>query len=277
MVFDSIKAQFFRKLAKILKLTQKPTTLPCNCDDAKLTSVTIPLYFPPLDTLPPKSTITNNQFGWWYDSELDFALCNGLSGDQKKMCQDRISNQWSYDVQNNYVSYNKCGTKCQEFAWKWAEMCLSACKKAGTTSRILDTRWINKSTYFKCTEGYIEKSLCAIDADYKLDSSKIINRKKYNLPGEKEFNKMRWNCYPSFGYMGPLRLNAFGDVECFTFDGKNCIWGQASDVACKNFIDANYLKAIPLTCGSDAMKKYWGDNGYVNPNYWCSKMRAYYN
>lgn len=64
---------------------------------------------------------------------------------------------------------------------------------------------------------------------------------------------------------GPIRRNN-GEIECASYDGRNCLWGYSSTQ-----IDTARLK--PLVCG-DMHKQVWGDDGYSNPNHWCAQGRT---
>lgn len=72
-----------------------------------------------------------------------------------------------------------------------------------------------------------------------------------------------WKCidaqYPQFPV--PLRINATGDVECQSTDGRNCMWGR-----CPNLSDPT--PSNPLVCGAMHQSLY-GITGYDTPGHWC--------
>lgn len=73
-----------------------------------------------------------------------------------------------------------------------------------------------------------------------------------------------WHCLS--GIATPLRKNVQGDIECMSFNGRDCMWGNCH-------ADINYNKHHthnPLTCGNNH-KKHWGSTGYDSPNHWCNK------
>lgn len=60
-------------------------------------------------------------------------------------------------------------------------------------------------------------------------------------------------------------VNPSGDVQCFSTDGRNCLWGTpASRVTPTN--------AAPLACGA-MHKSLYGIDGYSNPSHWCALIR----
>ena len=61
----------------------------------------------------------------------------------------------------------------------------------------------------------------------------------------------------------PVRL-ANGDVQCASFDGMSCAWGQTAQNATQQ--DAQLR---PLACGS-AHAAIYGITGYDTSNHWCS-------
>lgn len=69
-----------------------------------------------------------------------------------------------------------------------------------------------------------------------------------------------------------LRRNAVsGNVECYSIDGKNCVWG---DTGCAGTLPDG--SATALECNSAAYNTAWGTGGadVANPSHWCNKNRA---
>lgn len=84
-----------------------------------------------------------------------------------------------------------------------------------------------------------------------------------------------WTCGVE-GIYTPLRVNENKDIECMAIDGKNCLW--TTDInSCKKIRETPPAGEIkPLTCG-DMYKGVYGDDGYSNPNNWCSIAAKTYN
>jgi TolB-like protein len=61
------------------------------------------------------------------------------------------------------------------------------------------------------------------------------------------------------------RLNDNGDIECASYDGKNCLWGL-------NINQISFNRIKPLACGEHHYN-VWGDTGYSNPEHWCNKLK----
>ncbi len=62
------------------------------------------------------------------------------------------------------------------------------------------------------------------------------------------------------------RINRFGDVECATYNGKDCLWGLNEEQIIKNRI-------VPLACGEQHSKIWRDGGGYDNPDHWCYRLR----
>jgi hypothetical protein len=77
----------------------------------------------------------------------------------------------------------------------------------------------------------------------------------------------QWFCGGIIGIDTPIRYNSNGDVECFSYNARDCTWGNGSGLKC-----ANVLKTVaqvkPLVCGIPH-KKIYGAGGYSYPNHWC--------
>ncbi len=61
-----------------------------------------------------------------------------------------------------------------------------------------------------------------------------------------------------------------GDVQCLSYDGKNCLWGFV-DAANDNAAYSKRDPVIPLKCGEQHLKQ-WGSTGYNDTNHWCTKV-----
>jgi len=61
------------------------------------------------------------------------------------------------------------------------------------------------------------------------------------------------------------RVNREGDVECASYNGRDCLWGLDKK-------QVFYDKIKPLACG-EQHNRVWGGPGYDNPNHWCYKLR----
>jgi hypothetical protein len=67
-------------------------------------------------------------------------------------------------------------------------------------------------------------------------------------------------------------MNAFGDVQCMSLDGTNCLAGTA----CATTLNTtDPTKIVPITCG-EAFRKLWGITGYDTPDHWCAKALAFF-
>lgn len=73
-----------------------------------------------------------------------------------------------------------------------------------------------------------------------------------------------WYCIP--GINTPLRRNVQGDIECMSFDGRNCMWDNCS----KNRMGHGHHSHRPLTCG-DMHARIYGSPGYNHAGHWCQR------
>jgi len=81
-----------------------------------------------------------------------------------------------------------------------------------------------------------------------------------------------WTCLQ--GIPAPMRKNDQGEVECMSFNNRDCLW-QSSNIACeavKIGQSANPGALKPLVCGA-MHQQMWGGPGYDNPGHWCSIAR----
>ena len=58
------------------------------------------------------------------------------------------------------------------------------------------------------------------------------------------------------------RIMPSGDPACASYDGRNCLWGQALSHVRLNDVH-------PLICGANH-RAQWGVTGYENPRHWCN-------
>jgi hypothetical protein len=58
-----------------------------------------------------------------------------------------------------------------------------------------------------------------------------------------------FRCFDLTGIQTPVRLNKKGDIECFSIDGRKCIWGITTLDQCKQIIANRIGKLKPLACG----------------------------
>jgi hypothetical protein len=78
-----------------------------------------------------------------------------------------------------------------------------------------------------------------------------------------------WQCLP--GMPTPMRKNGDGDVECMSFNARDCTW--TSDAQCPNYIGfQNHPHLNPLVCGNMHTRQ-WGGPGYDNPGHWCARAK----
>ena len=78
-----------------------------------------------------------------------------------------------------------------------------------------------------------------------------------------------WLCGGNFKLSDiPFRLNANGEVECFSMTGRDCAWGKGNDANCASYIASNAAQVRPLVCG-DMHKKLYGSSGYNDKHHWC--------
>lgn len=61
------------------------------------------------------------------------------------------------------------------------------------------------------------------------------------------------------------RVNKAGDVECASYNGRDCLWGL-------NKKQVFFDRIKPLACG-EHHTRVWGGPGYDNPAHWCHKLR----
>jgi hypothetical protein len=74
-----------------------------------------------------------------------------------------------------------------------------------------------------------------------------------------------WTCLP--GIPVPLRKNVMGDVECMSYNYRDCLW-QGSDGACQALNNSKPPNLAPLACG-EMHNRMYGGSGYEG-GHWCA-------
>ena len=65
----------------------------------------------------------------------------------------------------------------------------------------------------------------------------------------------------------PIRLSRSGEIQCFSLDGQNCVYGLNTDDDCRNYVIKNIDKLNPVTCSRDK---------YESKGHWCKKGFKYF-
>ena len=87
------------------------------------------------------------------------------------------------------------------------------------------------------------------------------------IKSQKVTKPTEWKCLA--GMPSPLRRNEDGEIECMSYNARDCLWGN--DATCKNLLtNANKAAIRPLVCGADHAQK-WGGPGYDNAGHWCAR------
>lgn len=96
------------------------------------------------------------------------------------------------------------------------------------------------------------------------------------LGNEYIFGETQWICGgDSYGVDVPFRYNDFGDIECFSSNGKECAWGTGTGSKCVEFVKSNMRNVNPLACG-EMHKAVHGGDGYSTKNHWCRTLMDKY-
>lgn len=86
------------------------------------------------------------------------------------------------------------------------------------------------------------------------------------------FGATNWVCGgDKYGFDVPFRYNEFGDIECFSLNGKDCAWGKGTGKTCTDYIQSNIRNVNALKCGAMHLAVH-GDDGYSNSKHWCRKL-----
>jgi len=86
------------------------------------------------------------------------------------------------------------------------------------------------------------------------------------------FGETDWICGGDlYGQDIPFRYNTFGDIECFSINGKDCAWGFGTGTKCTEYVKNNIRNVNPVACGAMHQAIYGGD-GYSSKEHWCRKL-----
>ena len=97
-------------------------------------------------------------------------------------------------------------------------------------------------------------------------TTKIENKKQISF-----MDRYGFRCISETGVQTGIRVNSNNEVECWSENGKECVWGLSSDEKCNQAINKeNLSKLVPLQCGVTHKLKF-GTNGYDTPDHWCQK------
>jgi hypothetical protein len=92
------------------------------------------------------------------------------------------------------------------------------------------------------------------------------------LGNEYLFGETQWICGgDSFGIDVPFRYNDYGDIECFSINGKDCAWETGTGRKCTEFIKSNMRNVNPVACG-EMHKAIKGVDGYSTKSHWCRTL-----
>jgi hypothetical protein len=83
-----------------------------------------------------------------------------------------------------------------------------------------------------------------------------------------------WKCFVTNeqGHSLIARLDAHGDAQCLSKDGKSCMWFKSNEECGEQYVDKMSMPNLKsVTCG-DEHKSLYGKTGYEDPNHWCSKV-----
>lgn len=74
----------------------------------------------------------------------------------------------------------------------------------------------------------------------------------------------------------PIRMNRDMEIECLSFNGRDCEWGKVPlESQCADYINKNLDNIEPLVCGNMHQRVH-GSLGYGNPIHWCEKGREFF-
>jgi hypothetical protein len=116
------------------------------------------------------------------------------------------------------------------------------------------------STLFKSSEVIMSKPLTALQVAAAL-AVLVIG----TMPAIAETGPWQTRSFPAPNGGSLVYRIVNGNPECASYDGRNCLWGQAMNTI--RFGDVR-----PLVCGADHRTK-WGVTGYNDPRHWCSLAR----
>jgi hypothetical protein len=184
---------------------------------------------------------------------------------------DYFPNQNFIDGNNNTFVHTSCG----DVPWIRVDL--------GTVKPIYKIVIINR--YDCCQSRILGTSLYILDGNgaqtYKSEAIVSVNQKYTWFPpsttvygdipstAQKLNNETPWKCLP--GIPVPLRKNVMGDVECMSFNYRDCLW-QGSDGACQALNNNKPASLAPLACGEMHNRNY-GGSGYDSPGHWCANAK----
>jgi hypothetical protein len=76
-----------------------------------------------------------------------------------------------------------------------------------------------------------------------------------------------WKCADDINT--PIRRNKAGDIECASFNGRDCLWQRSKDDCERVLATLNSSSTNPLTCG-EPHRRLYGGTGYDFSGHWCS-------
>jgi hypothetical protein len=118
------------------------------------------------------------------------------------------------------------------------------------------------STLFKSSEVIMSKPLTAVQV-----AAALVVLITGAVPAIAETSSWETRNFPApnGGFLVYRIVN--GNPECASYDGRNCLWGQAMN-------KIRFDEVRPLVCGADHRAK-WGVTGYDDPRHWCSLVRPH--
>jgi hypothetical protein len=67
-------------------------------------------------------------------------------------------------------------------------------------------------------------------------------------------NLSGFKCYGVTKLDSPIRVNAAGQIECFSIDGKECAGSLNNDIKCREFVTRNKASLKPIVCSKKDLK-----------------------
>jgi hypothetical protein len=68
-------------------------------------------------------------------------------------------------------------------------------------------------------------------------------------------NLSGFKCYGVTKLGSPIRINAAGQIECFSIDGKECVKSLKNDIKCREFVTGNKSLLKPIVCSENDIEK----------------------
>jgi Extracellular link domain/F5/8 type C domain len=183
---------------------------------------------------------------------------------------DQFPNQNYVDGNNNTFVHSSCGDV------PWIQIDL------GSVKPIYKVIIINR--YDCCQSRILGSKLIIYDGNgsptYNSENIVSVNQNYTWFPpsttvygdipadSEKTNDEGPWKCLP--GIPVPLRKNVMGDVECMSFNYRDCLW-QGSEGACQALNNNKPASLAPLACG-EMHNRVWGGSGYEG-GHWCANAK----